>query len=83
MTELVSSAALLVDGEVHTEPPPARHGLLLRRLGIDRKSLEAVQGFVTSRGRFVDRVQAGEIALKAGQIQQLAFPPSLFTEDLW
>lgn len=41
------------------------------------------QGFVTNRGDFVDRITAGEIALGAGQIAALGWPPELYSEDLW
>lgn len=33
----------------------------------------STQGFLTSLNRFVDRVKAGEIALKSGQIEQLSY----------
>jgi len=38
------------------------------------------QGFVTSTGKFVDRYEAAEIALKAGQTKKLE--SLLFSEDL-
>jgi hypothetical protein len=41
------------------------------------------QGFVTSDGRFVGRKQAGCIAILAGQIERLKWPPLLYSEDLW
>lgn len=40
-----------------------------------------IQGFVTSDDRFVDRKFAGEIAFKAGQINELT--DCLFSEDLY
>lgn len=39
------------------------------------------QGFLTSKNRWVDRKEAGEIALKAGQITKAT--PVLFSEDLY
>jgi len=39
------------------------------------------QGFVTSRGRFVDRAEAGEIAYAAGQTEKLL--RSLTSEDIY
>lgn len=40
-----------------------------------------IQGFVTSDNRFVDRKEGGEIAFKAGQIDELT--DCLFSEDLY
>jgi len=39
-------------------------------------------GFITSEGRFVDRAEAREIAIKAGQVKDTEFP-QLYSEDLW
>ena len=42
------------------------------------------QGFLTSRGRFVDRIEAAKIAINAGQIQELQYhDDKLFSEDLY
>lgn len=42
------------------------------------------QGFLTNKGRFVDRKQAAIIALEAGQITKLSFSSTdLFSEDLY
>lgn len=41
-------------------------------------------GFITSSGRFVDRIEARKIALKSGQITDDSFDPELlFSEDLY
>ena len=91
--ETIEKAAISSkEGAVYTLPRPNRHpqlfehydelrtvsagGLLLTRAG-------QKQGFVTSTGRFVDRREAGKIALAAGQVKRLDHPPELFTEDLW
>ncbi len=42
---------------------------------------KAIQGFLTSLDRFVDRKEAGEIAYLAGQIDKIT--DSLFSEDLY
>jgi hypothetical protein len=42
-----------------------------------------IQGFVTDEGRFVDRLEGAAIALAAGQIAALKWPPDLYSEDLW
>lgn len=41
------------------------------------------QGFVTSTGEFVDRVEGAAIAIAAGQIKALKWPPLLYSEDLY
>ena len=42
------------------------------------------QGFLTNKGRFVDRKEAAEIALAAKQIEKLQFvDDELFSEDLY
>jgi len=45
-------------------------------------SLDA-QGFLLSDGRFCRRKAAAGIAIKAGQIDELKWPPDLYSEDLW
>ncbi len=46
---------------------------------IDNK---AEDGFVTEEGRFVNRLDAADIAIKSGQIKKLDHPPELYSEDL-
>jgi hypothetical protein len=43
--------------------------------------IEEIQGFLTNFNRFVDRKEAGEIAFKAGQTDELI--EKLHSEDLW
>lgn len=42
---------------------------------------EEIQGFLTSKNRFVDREEAGRIAFSVGQTKELK--SYLFSEDLW
>ena len=42
-----------------------------------------VQGFLTNTNRFVNRDEAAQIALSAGQIKEIPFPPYLFSEDIY
>lgn len=88
--EWIETAALRIDGEVWTLPRPTRHHTLARAWSLanykDGKSGflgEHESGFVTSRGRYVDRIEAGRIAVAAGQIPELRWPPRLYSEDLW
>jgi len=90
MTERIIAAAIQIDGVTISLPRPARHGQVLHAA---EAFLEArdfgreTQGFITNRGRFVNRVQAKQIAHIAKQ-KQLR-PESerhgrdLFSEDLW
>lgn len=74
------------DGAIYTVLPPGRHHDCLRAIHEDGNrpsSCVDAQGFMTSTGRFVDRVEAGQIAITAGQIEALKWPPNLFSEDLW
>jgi hypothetical protein len=47
----------------------------------DLKNLHHEQGFLTSKNRFVDRVEAASIAFLAGQTK--TFKKKLFSEDLY
>lgn len=67
-------------------PAPARHHhVMWTRLFIDgqRTPGSAVQGFLTTYGRFVGRKEAMKIAQKRGQIVHAHAPPNLFSEDMW
>lgn len=47
----------------------------------DSESGEYVQGFLTSKNRFVGREEAGKIAYEAGQTDELK--TYLYSEDVW
>lgn len=76
-------------GVVYTLPIPARHNDIFRVI-IGTKEDEAnkrlhlcVQGFILDDDTFVDRVEAGKIAIEFKQIVDLKWPPQLYSEDLW
>ena len=50
-------------------------------IGLKMSSRACDQGFVTSEGRFVERPEAADIALAAGQISKPV--KILFSEDFW
>ena len=53
-------------------------------LAMTTKIRAVEQGFLTSDGRFVDRVEGLAIALAAGQvITKHGNPNQLFSEDMW
>lgn len=84
MSERIVAAAVQIDGVTHSMPAPARHHTVLHALvSYPDEALCAPQGFLTDRGRFVGRVEAAQIALTAGQIERLQWPPQLYSEDLW
>lgn len=54
----------------------------LRTVKNGEKSVgDYVQGFLTSKNRFVDRVEASRIAYEYGQIETMK--KYLFSEDIW
>lgn len=82
-------AAAIYHGATISLPPPARHHTILESMhltmGIDVKKVGPEnQGFLTSKGRFVNRVEAYHIAWRESQmIRQTGSAPELFSEDLW
>lgn len=77
-------AAAVYFGAAITLPPPARHHTILQTLSLEMHLDEMVysQGFMTSTGRYVNRVEAYYIAFAAGQLESKD-QPRLFSEDLW
>lgn len=85
--ERIERAALRHDGVVYDLLPPARHHnviWMMRDRGLPVTACSpSKQGFTTSTGRFVDRKEGAAIAIAAGQIAALQWPPDLYSEDLW
>ncbi len=83
----IKAAAVRVDRKVYTLPPPGRHNDVLRLIWEvtgKRVPNHKEQGFVTECGRFLNRKQAGVVARRAGQIDELQWPHmGLNSEDLW
>lgn len=71
-------------GYIFFRERPVRHDLLvleaLRHFNKAEVS-KSTQGFLTSKGRFIDRKEAARIAFMAGQIPEPA--NRLISEDLW
>lgn len=84
--ERVERAAILHDDHVYSIPRPGRHHNIchaMHELGMPIEA-QRVQGFTTSRGRFVDREEGVVIARAAGQIIRKTGPERLlFSEDMW
>ena len=88
MPETIVAAAIQIDGVTISLPQPARHGQVLHASeGFIAPGFlhSATQGFLTSDGRFVTRVEAKLIAHRAGQhfIRNDPHPRDAFSEDFW
>jgi hypothetical protein len=85
MERIVAAAILWEDRHPIWLPAPARHHNVLHLIHyitlVDH--VFGAQGFMTSEGRFVEREEAGQIALAAGQTDKLKWGPDLYSEDLW
>lgn len=85
------AGAAIYHGGIFSLPPPARHHTILHTLaltlGVDVMTIPPEnQGFITSTGRFVNRVEAYHIASQANQLIKEAHrgdQRKLFSEDLW
>ena len=86
MSERIISAAIHQGGVILSLPAPARHHTIIKAC-VDNLGLPApingIQGFLTSAGRFVNRVEALHLAQSANQISLLHEAKELFSEDLW
>lgn len=86
--ETIVAAALIYKGVVYQLPRPNRHHNIIHKLYNDSGRVKGIatesQGFVTSTGRYVDRVEGLAIAVEAEQIiKKHGFPGELFSEDMW
>lgn len=80
MIKIVDAAIKYSDGEVATGK---RHYQIIFLKSIEgRSSIGAEQGFVDSKGNFLTREEAKEVALRAGQIKK-SHKGLLFSEDVW
>ncbi len=87
MEKIVSVAIKAKEGLIFSLPKPNRHVDIIRLLFLVEidplVASNGEEGFLTSEGRFVDRIEAAQIALFSGQVAALLLPPKLRTEDLW
>lgn len=83
--EIILTAAIMSGNLICSLPRPYRHTDIMMEMEGDLPM--AIQGFVTSEGRFVNRSEAYGIAHRANQIIEqphvIATPGALYTEDLW
>lgn len=89
LDELIVAAAVRTPHGIITRERPARHGDLWGALprGLTSDHPDATHGFLTSHGRFVDRLEAGNLVLETGQGSPRGKPALydnyLFSEDMW
>lgn len=86
MMEKIAAAAMQKGALIVSLPRPSRHGDIIKHIVTDldmEDTHDFEQGFTTSSGRYVDRIEGAAIAIAAGQITELKWPPNLFSEDLW
>lgn len=85
--ERIVAAAMQYEGVTISLPQPARHAQIMQSsmsFMTDEQTARACQGFLTSEGRFVNRVMARQIAHVAGQNPKTTGNDrDLFSEDLW
>jgi len=88
--KIISVAIKTADGLIHFLPKPNRHADVVHALhkATEYKMSNLIiahgeQGFVTDEGTFVNRIEAGKIAINSGQIKKMEYPPTLYSEDLW
>ena len=77
----IKEAAIVFDGKIWTG---SSHAQIIRTIVLvtnGKKVRGEMQGFVTEDGGFFGRVDAGKIALAAGQVKKLR-GQMLFSEDL-
>jgi hypothetical protein len=80
--ERIAAAAVRQDGVVYTG---AHHHQIIRYVfALTGRTVTGEQGFVTSGNRYVDREEAGRIALASRMVKALKFHErDLFSEELW
>ena len=49
----------------------------------DIKEVKTIQGFINCYGRFVDRIEARQIAIDCGQVKEKEVGKQLFSEDVF
>lgn len=84
--ETIFQAAVRLDGKTYGVPQPGRHHDVFRAMkahGLPTP-IGGEQGFVTSKGRFVNRREGLQIAIANSQIIAKTDPEDqLFSEDMW
>lgn len=83
--EMINHVAIKQGDNLYIATKPCRHYHLIKLI-LKEENIEFVngeQGFVDEFGNFINRKDAAKIAIDSGQISELKWSPSLFSEDLW
>lgn len=88
LPELIVAVAVQTPLGNITRERPARHGDLWALLprGMKSNDPDVIHGFMTSRGRFVNRQEAARLVVENGQGSPNVhdgYTPSLMSEDMW
>ena len=85
MSEKIANAALMIGDRMWTARRHYECIAAASAEGFECNTPQARQGFVTTEGRFVGRLEALHIAVKAGQVERGKTINSkhLFSEDLY
>lgn len=88
LPEIVVAVAVRTPFGTLTRERPARHADLWALLprGLKSDDPDVCHGFMTSRGRFVDRQEAARMVVETGQGSPRVSEgcvPALFSEDMW
>jgi hypothetical protein len=79
---MIIQSAIKKNGVVWTGRRHSDIFLQVKESGLPRETLHnAVQGFITDKGKFLNRYQAARYAFKHGQIKNKI--ELLISEDLW
>jgi hypothetical protein len=84
MESIIMAAIMTSDVNVASVIKPGRHCDIIHHLVKEgfKPPIKGKQGFITSTGRFVGRVEAKELAIAAGQITESEYS-QLYSEDVW
>ena len=86
--EKITGVAIRNEGIIYSLPSPSRHHHVIRYMNRKGFGPEHMidQGFVTDKGRFVDRKEAAlhaRVSLQVPEIKKTDPQDELFSEDLW
>lgn len=93
MITIVAAAIMDTEGKIHYMSSPARHHHIIWWMRGRYDELTGMphhkdfeddeQGFITNELKFVNRIEAMQIAKAAGQVSNTITEARLFSEDLW
>lgn len=80
--KIITGVAIKQNNTIHSLPKPNRHNDIIEKAMINYIG-EREEGFVCADGSFLNRIDAGALAVKTGQVRHLQWPPKLSSVDLW